>query len=200
MYGQAQSTLASPSESVAIAATRRLFMLTATAAAAYGGMCIHRQAHAAIVQTDTAKLPPLPLQAGIRSRYVSNINGLTFHVLEAGFEDKGRPCVLLLHGYPELAFGWRKVMLPLASAGFHVLAPDMRGYGRTTGWDDSYDGDVFAFRHTNLVRDALGLVSAFGYRSAAVVGRDAGSPVAAYCALCVGLFIVSVAIQNVSAS
>jgi pimeloyl-ACP methyl ester carboxylesterase len=74
-------------------------------------------------------------------------------------------------------------MLPLASAGFHVIAPDMRGYGRTTGWDDSYDGDVFLFRHTNLVRDALGLVSAFGYRSAAAVGRDAGSPVAAYCAL-----------------
>ena len=62
-------------------------------------------------------------------------------------------------------------MLPLASAGFHVLAPDMRGYGRTTGWDDSYDGDVFLFRVTNLVRDALGLVSAFGYRSAGVVGR-----------------------------
>src|ERR1700740_1519738 len=74
-------------------------------------------------------------------------------------------------------------MLPLASAGFHVLAPDMRGYGRTTGWDDSYDGDAFMFRQTNLVRDALGLVSAFGHRSAAVVGRDAGSPVAAYCAL-----------------
>jgi pimeloyl-ACP methyl ester carboxylesterase len=74
-------------------------------------------------------------------------------------------------------------MLPLASAGFHVLAPDMRGYGRTMGWDDSYDGDVFMFRQTNLVRDALGLVSSFGHRSAAVVGRDAGSPVAAYCAL-----------------
>jgi pimeloyl-ACP methyl ester carboxylesterase len=59
----------------------------------------------------------------------------------------------------------------------------MRGYRRTTGWDDSYDGDVFPFRLTNLVRDALGVVSAFGYRSAAVVGRDAGSPVAAYCAL-----------------
>jgi pimeloyl-ACP methyl ester carboxylesterase len=159
-------------------------MLTAVAAAAaYSTVGTQRRAHAAIVQTDTARLPPLPLPAGIRSRYVSNINGLTFHVLEAGFEEKGRPCVLLLHGYPELAYGWRKVMLPLASAGFHVLAPDMRGYGRTIGWDDSYDGDVFLFRHTNLVRDALGLVSAFGYRSAAVVGRDAGSAVAAYCAL-----------------
>jgi pimeloyl-ACP methyl ester carboxylesterase len=140
-------------------------------------------AQGAIVQTDPQKLPPLPLPDGIRSRYVSNINGLNFHVLEAGFEETGRPLVLLLHGYPEIAYGWRKVMPRLAAAGFHVIAPDMRGYGRTTGWDDSYDGDVFPFRHTNLVRDALGLVAAFGYRTAAVVGRDAGSPVAAYCAV-----------------
>ena len=166
-----------------IMSARRRFLLTATAVAACASFGTPKLARAAIVRTDTASLPPLPLPAGIRSRYVSNINGLTFHVLEAGFESKGRPCVLLLHGYPELAYGWRKVMLPLAAAGFHVIAPDMRGYGRTTGWDDSYDGDVFLFRHTNLVRDALGLVSAFGYRTAAVVGRDAGSPVAAYCAL-----------------
>src|SRR5215468_11230014 len=181
MYAQVRPTLASKSGLGSITTTRRRFMLTATAAAAaYSSMGTQSMA---IAQTNTANLPPLPLPPGIRSRYVSNINGLTFHVLEAGFEEKDRPCVLLLHGYPELAYGWRKVMLPLASAGFHVLAPDMRGYGRTTGWDDSYDGDVFLFRHTNLVRDALGLVSAFGYRSAGVVGRDAGSAVAAYCAL-----------------
>jgi pimeloyl-ACP methyl ester carboxylesterase len=178
MIRQAQRTLGLPSAG----STRRSFIMTTTAAAVSSAFA-QKLARAAIVQTDTAKLPPIPLPIGIRSRYVNNINGLTFHVLEAGFEEKGRPCVLLLHGYPELAYGWRKVMLPLASAGFHVLAPDMRGYGRTTGWDDSYDGDVFTFRHTNLVRDALGLVSAFGHRSAAVVGRDAGSPVAAYCAL-----------------
>ena len=57
------------------------------------------------------------------------------HVLEAGFETKGRPCLLLLHGFPELAFSWRKVMPVLAEAGYHVIAPDQRGYGRTTGWD-----------------------------------------------------------------
>src|SRR5215510_8970753 len=117
--------------------TRRRFMLTAAVAAS--STLIHSGvSRAAIVQTDTAKLPPLPLPPDIRSRYVPNINGLTFHILEAGFESKGRPCLLLLHGYPELAYGWRKVMLPLAAAGFHVIAPDMRGYGRTTGWDDSY--------------------------------------------------------------
>ena len=124
------------------------------------------------------------LHAGIRSRLVENINGLTMHVLEAGFEGRRRPCVLLLHGFPELAYSWRKVMLPIASAGFHVLAPDQRGYGRTTGWDGDYDGDVGSFRILNIVRDALGLVCALGYRSvAAVVGHDFGSPVAAYCSL-----------------
>ena len=124
---------------------------------------------------------PLP---GIRSRFVENINGLTMHMLEAGFEGKDRPCVLLFHGFPELAYSWRKVMLPIASGGFHVVAPDQRGYGRTTGWDGNYDGDVGSFRILNLVRDSLGLVSALGYRSvAAVVGHDFGSPVAAYCSL-----------------
>lgn len=124
------------------------------------------------------------LPAGIRSRSVPGVNGLTLHVLEAGFETAGRPCVLLLHGFPELAYSWRKVMLPIAAAGYHVVAPDQRGYGRTTGWDGRYDGDLGPFRLLNLVRDALGLVAALGYRSvAAVVGHDFGSPVAAWCAL-----------------
>ena len=114
------------------------------------------------------ELPPLDsavLPAGMRARFVENVNGLRMHVLEAGFEKPGRPCLLLLHGFPELAYSWRKVMGPLAAAGFHVVAPDQRGYGRTTGWDRSYDGDVASFRLFNLVRDALGLVAALGYRS-----------------------------------
>lgn len=128
------------------------------------------------------QLPALP--AGIRSRYISGINGLEMHFLEAGAAAPGRPCVLLLHGFPELAYSWRKVMLPLAAAGYHVIAPDQRGYGRTTGWDGAYDGDLASFRLLNLVRDMLGLVAALGYRSvASVVGHDFGSPVAAWCAL-----------------
>ena len=127
-------------------------------------------------------LAELPLPAGIRPRFVENINGLTMHVLEAG--QAGRPCILLLHGFPELAYSWRKVMLPLAAAGFHVIAPDQRGYGRTAGWDGAYDGDLNSFRILNVVKDALALVFALGYRSvAAVVGHDFGSPVAGYWAL-----------------
>jgi len=124
------------------------------------------------------------LGSGIRSRFVRDVNGLTIHILEAGFEAEDRPCVLLLHGFPELAYSWRKVMLPLALAGYHVVAPDQRGYGRTAGWDGNYDGDIGPFRMFNLVRDALGLISALGYKSvAAVVGHDYGSPVAAWCTL-----------------
>ena len=75
----------------------------------------------------TASLPDIPLPAGIRSRYVDNINGLRMHVLEAGFETKGRPCVLLLHGFPELAYSWRKVM-PAACRG--RLSRDRAGPAR----------------------------------------------------------------------
>jgi pimeloyl-ACP methyl ester carboxylesterase len=124
------------------------------------------------------------LAPGIRARLVQSVNGLDVHMLEAGFEAQGRPLVLLLHGFPELAYSWRKVMLPLAAAGFHVVAPDQRGYGRTTGWDADYDGDLSSFRLLNAVRDALGLVAALGYRDVPLVaGHDFGASVAAWCAL-----------------
>lgn len=124
-------------------------------------------------------LPP-----GVRGRFVDGINGLRVHVLEAGWETPGRRCVLLLHGFPEIAYSWRKVMPALAAAGYHVLAPDQRGYGRTTGWDPDYDGDLGSFRLLNLARDAMGVLFAFGHtEAAAVVGHDFGASVAAWCAL-----------------
>ena len=130
----------------------------------------------------------LNLPLGIHSRTVSNVNGMAMHILEAGSGQTGggnpKGCILLLHGFPELAYSWRKVMLPLAQAGYHVIAPDQRGYGQTTGWDGRYDGDVASFRLLNLVQDALALVTAMGWRSVdAVVGHDFGSSVAAWCAL-----------------
>jgi pimeloyl-ACP methyl ester carboxylesterase len=167
--------------------SRRDFCVTASAAAAGGLALPEGRAHAATVRTDIASLPPYgngTLAPGIRSRAIGNVNGMTVHMLEAGFETPGRPAVLLLHGFPELAYSWRKVMLPLAAAGYHVIAPDQRGYGRTTGWDDAYDADPDPFRTLNMVRDAIGLIYALGYRSvAAIVGHDAGSPVASWCAL-----------------
>ncbi len=104
------------------------------------------------------------------------------HVLEAGFEGERRPAVLLVHGFPELAYSWRKVMLPIAAAGYHVIAPDLRGYGRSGGTDVRFDDDLAPWRTLNEVTDMVALVSAFGYRSVAgVIGHDFGSPVAAWC-------------------
>ncbi|MGH8709139.1 MAG: alpha/beta fold hydrolase, partial [Burkholderiales bacterium] len=116
-------------------------------------------------------MQPLPLPEGIRSRIVPGVNGLDMHVLEAGSAAGDAPCLLLLHGFPELAWSWRRIMLPLAHAGFRVVAPDQRGYGRTAGWDARYDGDLASFRLLNLVQDAHELVRALGHASvAAVIG------------------------------
>ena len=100
-------------------------------------------------------MPPLPLPRGIRTRFVDNQHGLRVYLLRAGFEATDRPAVRLLHGFPELAYSWRKVMImPLAQAGIYAIAPDQRGYGRTTGWDADDDGDLASFRLLNLVIDA----------------------------------------------
>lgn len=129
-------------------------------------------------------LEPWKLEPGIRERYLENINGLRVHILESGFETPNRPALLLLHGFPDLAYCWRKVMLPLAAAGYHVIAPDQRGFGRTTGWDSRYDGNVASFRNHNYARDALGITMALGHREvASVVGHDLGAAVASYCVL-----------------
>ncbi|MCY4618020.1 MAG: alpha/beta hydrolase [Chloroflexi bacterium] len=124
------------------------------------------------------------LDASIRSRFVEGVNGLTMHILEAGWQEEDRPRLLMLHGFPEIAFSWRRVMPLLAEAGFHVVAPDQRGYGRTTGWTANYDDSLIPYGMFNLARDAVGLVSALGWDSVdGVIGHDFGSPVAAYCAL-----------------
>src|SRR3984885_2406069 len=172
-------------ETIANNLSRRTFLATCGLA----GLAIAqgRPASGAIIHADFSRLPAYgngTIPVGIRSRQIANVNGMTVHILEAGYETPGRPAVLLLHGFPEVAYSWRKVMPSLAAAGYHVIAPDQRGYGRTIGWDDSYDADPDPFRILNMTRDAIGLVYALGHRSVAmVVGHDAGAPVASWCAL-----------------
>ena len=164
--------------------SRRQFLLASSvlvSAVLPSGKVVGQAAGAGI---EMASYPDAWLPAGIRSRFVNDVNGLRVHMLEAGYETSGRPALLLLHGFPELAYSWRRIMLPLAEAGYHVIAPDIRGYGRTTGWSADYDTDLTPFRRLNKVRDALGLVAAFGYESVeAVIGHDAGAPLAGWCAL-----------------
>ena len=103
-------------------------------------------------------------------------------MLEAGAQ--GRPLVLLLHGFPNLGYSWRKVMPAFADAGYYVIAPDCRGYGRTIGWDRSWDADPTPFLTLNMVRDQIALVYALGYRKAElIVGHDQGQLIATYAAI-----------------
>jgi pimeloyl-ACP methyl ester carboxylesterase len=101
-------------------------------------------------------------------------NGINIHVAEAG----DGPLVLLLHGFPELWYSYRHQLLALAEAGYHAVAPDMRGYGRT----DS-PADISQYAMPRLAGDVMGIVNALGGERFVVVGHDWGSPVASNVAL-----------------
>ena len=115
-------------------------------------------------------------------RQIPGVGALDMHVLEAGPEDG--ELLLLLHGFPELSYSWRKVMPLLADAGYRVVAPDQRGYGLTRGWTQGYDVDLAEFGPLQLSADIAALVERLGRSHAkAVIGHDFGASVTAWCAL-----------------
>ena len=101
-------------------------------------------------------------------------NGIRMHVAEAG---RG-PLVVMCHGFPESWYSWRHQLAALARAGFHAVAPDMRGYGQT---DRPEAIDQYTLLH--LVGDIVGLLDALGEETAVVAGHDWGAPVAWHAAL-----------------
>lgn len=96
-------------------------------------------------------------------------NGISLHIAEAG---EG-PLVVLCHGFPESWYSWRHQLIALAEAGFHAIAPDMRGYGQTSAPDA-----IGQYTMMHLVGDMVGLVDALGEKTAAIAGHDWGAPVA----------------------
>jgi pimeloyl-ACP methyl ester carboxylesterase len=93
-----------------------------------------------------APLASASLPASVKARFIQGVNGTDMHILEAGAPGLHRPTILLLHGFPELAYSWRKVMPALAEAGYYVVAPDQRGYGRTAARPIQYEEDLSPFR------------------------------------------------------
>ncbi len=111
---------------------------------------------------------PGDLTEGVTHRSV-DVQGRAFHIAEAG----AGPLVLLLHGFPECWYSWRHQLTALAAAGYHVVAPDQRGYGRTGG---PAAADQYTMLH--LTGDVIGLMDALGEEQAVVAGHDWGAPVA----------------------
>lgn len=109
----------------------------------------------------------------ITHRFVET-NGIRMHIAEAG----SGPLVVLCHGWPESWYSWRHQLKALADAGFHAVAPDMRGYGQTDKPEDIGHYTLF-----QLTGDIVGLVEALGEKQATVIGHDWGAPVAWHCAL-----------------
>ena len=105
---------------------------------------------------------------------VVEANGIRMRIAEQG----AGPLVVLCHGFPESWYSWRHQLPALAAAGFHAVAPDMRGYGGTDRPDD-----VTRYTLLHLVGDMVGLLGALGETSAAIVGHDWGAPVAWHAAL-----------------
>jgi pimeloyl-ACP methyl ester carboxylesterase len=101
-------------------------------------------------------------------------NGIRMHVAEQGTG----PLVIMCHGFPESWYSWRHQLAALAAAGFHAVAPDMRGYGQTDA-----PAAIEAYTLLHLVGDMVGLVGALGEKSAVIAGHDWGAPVAWHAAL-----------------
>jgi len=99
------------------------------------------------------------------------VNGVELEVFEAGAHHKGNP-IVLCHGWPEHAFSWRHQVPALVEAGFHVLIPNQRGYGRSSCPDD-----VDAYGLDQLTGDLVGLLDHFAYDDATFVGHDWGAMV-----------------------
>lgn len=145
---------------------------------------------ASLISNTMDNLPGLPVN--ITSRIIP-INDLDVHILEAfpptDDQSKKPPLLVLLHGFPEIAYSWRKIMAPLANSGFAVVAPDQRRFGQTRERGQprrkiAYEEDLAPFRILNMVNDVVALVYSLGYTSvAAVIGHDFGARIAAPCAL-----------------
>jgi pimeloyl-ACP methyl ester carboxylesterase len=99
------------------------------------------------------------------------LNGLSMHVVEAGDDDK--PLLILLHGFPEFWWAWRRQITPFAEAGYHVVVPDLRGYNKSDA-----PQEISSYRLETLVADVIAIANHYGAERFRLVGHDWGGVIA----------------------
>jgi pimeloyl-ACP methyl ester carboxylesterase len=118
--------------------------------------------------------PDVDDPAGFRSR-TEVLNGMRWHVVDEGAQGPpgSRPLLILLHGFPYTGYGWRKVIRPLAAAGYRAVAPDLLGHGRS-----EVPSDMARYAHLRVVADLVALVERLGEPGAVLIGHDVGASIA----------------------
>lgn len=140
-------------------------------------------------ERESVPQPERPDRSGLRGGMVEVEPGVRLHVVDAGPADG--PLVILLHGFPEFWYGWRRQIGALAAAGFRVLAPDQRGYGMS----DKPPG-IDSYRTDRLAADVLALAGWAGRPTFSLVGHDWGGIVAWWVALTAPDRVARLAILN----
>ncbi len=151
---------------------RRGFMGQLASGVALGAAGLASTGRGAVAREPLSMPGPEDVNAAITHRQIET-NGISMHVAEAG----AGPLVVLVHGWPEIWYSWRHQLPALAAAGYHVVAPDLRGYGET---DAPEPVESYSLRHQTA--DIIGLLDALGAEQAVLVGHDVGAGITWACA------------------
>src|SRR5215467_12969208 len=143
------------------------------------GMESRAQDHTIMYRVDSEKGVHMHTEQKLVDRWEEqqvDVNGVSLHVVQAG--PLSGPLVILLHGFPEYWYSWKRYIQPLAEAGYRVWAPDQRGYNLS-----SKPQDVSAYALDNLAQDIVGLMTIAGQDRVRLVGHDWGGTVAWWLAM-----------------
>ena len=116
----------------------------------------------------------------LKSKVIKNVNGLNINILENNAEKKFDNVILLLHGFPEISFSYRYLMLLLEKAGYYCVAPDQRGYGKTKS---SVKETLNSYSVLNLAKDIYCLIKKLNINKYHLIGHDFGAYVSSYLCL-----------------
>ena len=129
----------------------------------------------------------------IKSKIIKNVNGLNIHILENNVKKKSKNVILLLHGFPEISFSYRYIMLLFEKAGYYCIAPDQRGYGQTKSKGKETQN---SFSVLNLAKDIYCLMEKLNINQYHLIGHDFGAYISSYLCLLYKKNILSLTLMS----